>query len=173
MLVTHGHFDHSNIETIPGSPFVVTGPGEYETKGIAIRGISTFHDDAGGRERGMNTCYVIEAEDMTIAHLGDFGESTMREETLEELGEIDILMIPVGGTYTIDGNEAAKVVNQIEPHLVIPMHYAIDGLKVKLAPVSQFLKAYGAADAKAEAKLVVKKKDFAEGKTRVALLSTT
>lgn len=173
VLVTHGHFDHSNIETIPGSPFVISGPGEYETKGIAIRGISTFHDASGGRERGMNTCYVIEAEDMTIAHLGDFGEHAMREETVEELGEIDILMIPVGGTYTIDGDAAAKVVHQIEPSLVIPMHYAIEGLKVKLAPVSQFLKAYGATSAKAEPKLVIKKKDVTEGKTRVALLATS
>ena len=109
---------------------------------------------------------------MTIVHLGDFGESAMREETVEELGDVAILMIPVGGNYTIDGDTAAKVVNQIEPRLVIPMHYAIDGLKVKLEPVGAFLKAYGAAGLKAEPKLVVKPKDLVEGETRVVLLTT-
>ena len=171
VLVTHPHMDHANIDAIPGSPFVVTSPGEYETKGISIRGIPTFHDQHQGKERGLNTVYAITAEDITIAHLGDFGEGAMREETIDELGDVDILMIPVGGTYTIDGETAANVVNQIEPSIVIPMHYELPSLKVKLLPVQQFLKSYGASNVSPEAKLVVKKKDLVEGETRVVVLS--
>ncbi len=172
VLVTHQHPDHANVGAIPGQPFVISGPGEYEAKDIAIRGVSTFHDTSQGKERGLNTAYVIEAEDLVIAHLGDFGEQVMREETVEELGTVDILMIPVGGTYTIDGETAAKIVNQIEPRLVIPMHYELPELKFKLLGVQQFLKAYRASSQAPQEKLVLKKKDLAEDETRIVVLST-
>ncbi len=121
LLVTHAHADHANTASIHGNPALVTGPGEYELSGIAIQGIPTFHDARGGRERGLNTAFRIEiaSEGMVLAHLGDFGEEAMREETLEALGDVDLLMIPVGGTYTIDGQTAAKVANQIEPRALV------------------------------------------------------
>lgn len=175
LLVTHGHADHANTAAIHGNPALVTGPGEYEFSGIAIRGIPTFHDAAGGRERGLNTAFRIEiaSEGIVLAHLGDFGEEGMREETLEALGDIDILMIPAGGTYTIDGPTAAKVVNQIEPRLVIPMHYALSGLSVKLAPAEPFLKSYGIGTPERLEKLVFRKKGLPEDTTRVVLLAAS
>jgi len=174
VLVTHSHYDHANAESLTGEPFVVTGAGEYETKGISVRGIETFHDAVQGRERGMNTVYRIEVENTSILHMGDFGEPEMRAGTLDEAGDIDILMIPVGGKYTIDASEAAKIVKQIEPKIVIPMHYKIPGLKVALEGVEAFLKEMGASKAEPQEKLTIKKKDIAEHKGGgVALLKVS
>ena len=171
VLVTHAHPDHANTETIPGEPMVISGPGEYEIKGVAIRGIPTFHDAHEGTKRGPNTAFRIVAEGITLAHLGDFGENSVREETIGALGDIDILLVPVGGTYTVNAETAAKVIAQVEPRLVIPMHYHLPGLKVKLASVEEFLKAAGAKDADRLEKLSVKRKDLPETKTRVVVLA--
>lgn len=171
VLVTHGHPNHANAGAIAGEPRIIAGPGEYELKGIAIRGIPTFHDSSRGKERGLNTAFRIEAEGIAIAHLGDFGESSMGEETIDALGGIDILLIPVGGTHTIDAETAAKIAHRIEPAIVIPMHYRLPGLKEKLAPVEEFLKAYGAAKPEELEKLTVKKKDLAEGAGRVVVFA--
>jgi len=171
VLVTHAHFDHANSASLTGDPFVITGPGEYEVKGVYVEGIETFHDNSQGKERGFNTIYRIEMEGLRLAHLGDFGESAMRDETVEALGDIDILMIPVGGRFTIDAEEAAKVVKQIEPRYVIPMHYKIPGLKIAIDSAEDFLKEMGAAKIEAQEKFVIKKKDIGEEeKTEVILL---
>ena len=173
VLMTHEHMDHNNVSSIPGEPFVVRGPGDYEIKEVAITGIPTFHDKSQGKERGRNTVYVIEMEEMRLVHLGDFGESEIRPETLEAIGEVDILFIPVGGTYTIDAETAAEVVAAIEPKIVIPMHYAIPGLKVKLDGASDFLKEMGVKTQSAEERLTIKKKVLSESEsTRVVVLKT-
>ena len=170
-LVTHGHFDHANLETLAGEPFAITGPGEYEVKGIVVRGIETYHDASQGRERGLNTIYKIEVEGIKLLHLGDFGEEKLREETLEEIGDVDILFVPVGGVYTIEGDAAARVSRQIEPVIVIPMHYKLPGIKANLQGPEQFLKEMGVKDAEAQEKLTIKKKDIPEeGKTSVVLM---
>ncbi|MBI3627546.1 MAG: MBL fold metallo-hydrolase [Candidatus Sungbacteria bacterium] len=167
VVVTHEHPDHNNIETIPQAgeaegAFIVRGPGDYEIKGVTITGIETFHDKVSGKERGANTAYIIELENIRLLHLGDFGEAKLRPETIDALGEIDILLVPVGGTYTIDAEEAAEIASQVEPKVVIPMHYKIPGLKVNLAPVDTFLKEMGAKSAEVEDRLTIKKKDLAE-----------
>lgn len=172
VLVTHSHYDHANAESLTGEPLVISGPGEYEAKGIYIHGIQTFHDMSQGKERGLNTIYKVEVEDMKLLHLGDFGEDKMRDETLEAVGDTNILMIPVGGKYTIGGAEAAAVMKQVEPRFVIPMHYKIPGLKIGLEGPEQFLKEMGAAKTTAQEKFVVKKKDIGEEeKTEVILLT--
>lgn len=173
-LITHTHYDHSNAEALAGPPFVISGPGEYEVKGVLVRGIQTFHDQVQGKERGLNTIYRIEVEGVTLLHLGDFGEERAREETLEALGDIDVLFIPVGGTYTIDAEDAARVTKQIEPAYVVPMHYKLPGVKADLAGVEPFLKEMGAAKAEPAEKLVLKKKDIPEERrTAVILLKPT
>ncbi len=171
VLITHAHPDHANAGAIAGEPRLIAGPGEYELKGVAIRGIPTFHDAHQGKERGLNTAFRIEADGITLAHLGDFGEPNMSEETAEALGDIDILLIPVGGTYTIDGATAAQIAHRIEPAIVIPMHYRLPGLKVKLAPVEEFLKAYGTSKPEELEKLTVRKKDLADGAGRVVVFT--
>lgn len=171
VLVTHDHYDHSNAESLTGDPVVIKGPGEYEVKDVYVRGIQTFHDEVQGKERGMNTVYKIEIEGMQIAHMGDFGEKEVRDETLESLGDVDILLIPVGGKYTIDAETAAKAVKKIEPKIAIPMHYKIPGLKINLDGVEDFLKEIGATKVEAQEKLTIKKKDLEEDeKTRVVLM---
>lgn len=171
VLVTHSHPDHSNAAAIGGEPIRVAGPGEYEIKGVYVRGIETFHDAAQGNERGANTMYAITMEDVRLLHMGDFGEERVRDETLEKIGETDILMIPVGGVYTIAADAAAKAVKQIEPRLVIPMHYKLPGLALGIEGVEKFLKEMGAAGAAPEEKLTIKKKDVGDKeKTEVRLL---
>ena len=158
-LVTHEHFDHNNVAGISGSPFVIDSPGEYEVGGVKVGGVFSFHDNKEGKERGVNTIYVIKMEDITIAHLGDLGQAQLTEEQIDFLGEVDILMIPVGGNYTIDAETAVEIINQIEPKIVIPMHYLTPKMtkdeQVNLSGVDEFLKAIGKPDTTAIPKLLV------------------
>ena len=143
VMVTHDHPDHNNIGAVNGSPFVIQGPGEYEIKEVFIRGIPSFHDDKEGKERGSNTIYIFESENMKFCHLGDLGQSQLSDEQMEKIDSVDVLMIPIGGVYTISANAAQKIISQIEPKIVIPMHYKIPGLKVELDELSKFLKIMG------------------------------
>src|SRR3989344_373522 len=97
VLVTHHHSDHDNTVDANPEAFIIDGPGEYEKQGISVRGVRSFHDKSGGKERGPNTVYVIKGEDITVCHLGDFGQEKFEDHKLEEIGDVDILMVPVGG----------------------------------------------------------------------------
>ncbi len=110
---------------------MIEEPGEYEVKDIFIQGIPSFHDEEEGKKRGQNTIYTIEAEGIRLCHLGDLGQKELNSDQLEKIGDIDILMVPVGGVYTINSKGAAKIISQIEPRLIIPMHYHIPRLKIK------------------------------------------
>jgi len=156
LLVTHDHHDHGNIKGVKGEPFVVQGPGEYEVKGVFIKGIPSFHDDVNGKEKGKNTIYVIEAEDLKFCHLGDLGQKILTDEQLEKIDVVDVLMIPVGGEYTIDSSAAQKIISQIEPRIVIPMHYALPKLKMELDDLAKFLKTMGKNSITPQDKLTVK-----------------
>lgn len=170
VLVTHDHPDHNNLKAILGDYFLIKGPSEVEKLGIFIEGLMSFHDGRGGRDRGLNTIFVIESENLRIAHLGDLGEKMLKEETLEKLSDIDILMIPVGGNFTIDAEAAVSVINQIEPKIVIPMHYALPGLKIKLDSLDKFLKVFGRKGEEME-KLVVRKNDI-PAETKLVILKS-
>lgn len=170
VLVTHEHFDHNNKKAVDGNPFLIEGPGEYEIKDIFIQGIHSWHDNVEGKERGKNTIYTIEAEEMRLCHLGDFGQPELSEEQLDQIGAVDLLFVPVGGVYTIDGARAQKIVQQLEPRIVIPMHYAILKLKVRLEGPEKFLKAMGIRTVEPQPKLLLKKKDLPQEETKVVLL---
>lgn len=169
-MTTHGHHDHANLTALAGDPFLITGPGEYEVKGVVVRGVETYHDTAQGRERGLNTIYNIEMEGLRLLHMGDFGEEKMREETLDAVGDVDILFIPVGGVYTIEGDAAARITRQIEPAYVIPMHYKLPGLKPNLQGPDAFLKEMGAKGVAAQDKFTIKKKDISEDAKAAVIL---
>lgn len=156
LLITHDHYDHNNASAVKGNPFLINGPGEYEVKGVFIQGIPSFHDDVQGKERGANTVYVIETENMRFCHMGDFGQNQLTDEQLEQIGKVDILMVPVGGNYTINSSEAQKVVGQIEPKIVIPMHYQLPKLSIDLDGVEKFLKAMGKNSIEPQDKLTIK-----------------
>ena len=143
VTVSHDHPDHSNVQAVKGKPKVIGGPGEYEIKGIFIIGISTFHDARRGKLKGRNTVYLFDFEELTVCHLGDLGHIPT-EMQLEDLGDVDVLLIPVGGVTTIDPAKASEVISLVEPKIVIPMHYRTKALKdSKLRPVDQFLKEMG------------------------------
>ncbi len=168
---SHEHHDHNATNQIKNNPLIFDTPGEYEAKGVLLRGIESFHDDKQGTLRGTNTIFIIEIENIRICHLGDLGHS-LNEEQENKIDGVDILLVPVGGTYTIDGKQAVDVVNQIEPGIVIPMHYKIPGLKIDMANVSKFLKAIGAAKTQPKPKLRVLKKDIPVEGTEVVILNT-
>ena len=152
-------------------PFVVSGPGEYEIKGVFINGIASFHDDKEGKERGQNTIYLIEAEGIRFCHLGDLGQKQLTDEQLEKIDVVDVLMIPVGGKYTIDSSQAQKIIGQIEPRIVIPMHFALPKTKGELDDVSKFLKTMGKNSVIPQDKLVLKESTMPkEGAMEIVVL---
>lgn len=157
VLVTHDHYDHNNIEDAPAETFVIKNPGEYEKNGIAIRGILSYHDKLQGKERGLNSIYVIKAEGMTVCHLGDLGQEKLDEKQVEEIGDVDILLVPVGGNYTINYKEAVGVISQIEPKIIIPMHYKLKDLKVEIEGPEKFVKELGLTPEKVDKFRIVQK----------------
>jgi len=170
LLISHDHFDHNNKEAVKGKFFLINQPGEYEIKEIFVTAIESFHDQSEGKERGKNLIFKIEAEELQVCHLGDFGQKELTKEQLEKIGEVDVLMIPVGGIYTISGKEATKIMSQLEPKIIIPMHYTLPKLKVKLEPVEKFLKACGISSLTPQNKLKIKKKDLSPEEAKIILL---
>jgi L-ascorbate metabolism protein UlaG (beta-lactamase superfamily) len=154
VTVSHEHKDHSEVAQLEGAPFIVKGAGEYDIKGVDIIGFATEH---GGDQPEKNTIYRIEMEDINIVHLGDLGRLLTTAE-IDILDGVDILFVPVGGTYTIDAAQAKKIIADIEPSIVIPMHYERTGLAIKnLAPVSVFLKEMEKEQVIAQPKLSISK----------------
>ncbi len=122
VTVSHDHDDHNYVAGVPGNPTVVRGAGEHVVKDVTLYGIATFHDTSAGKERGTNTVFVIEADGIRVCHLGDLGH-VIDEATAEKMGPVDVLLIPVGGTFTIAAVEATRIVETLNPKLVIPMHF--------------------------------------------------
>lgn len=166
LLITHDHFDHNNKKAILGKPFLIEGPGEYEVKGVFIEGIHSWHDQKGEK----NTIYKIEAEEIKICHLGDIGQKRLREEQLEKIGEVDVLMIPIGGIFTISAKEAIEFMAKIEPKITIPMHYKIPNLKIKLDNLEKFFKLLGIKEVSPLPKLSIKKKDLSPEEAKIVVL---
>jgi len=142
VTVSHQHPGHSYVQGIGGGPKLITGPGEYEISGLLIIGMATFHDGDKGNQRGKNTVYLMEIDEVSLCHLGDLGHMLTAEQ-VEELGSVDILLIPVGGVSTIGAPVAAEMARRLEPKVVIPMHYKTEALSWELEPVGRFLKEMG------------------------------
>lgn len=170
VTVSHDHPDHNNVTGVGGTPLILNWPGQYEKQGVRVWGYSTFHDAKEGAERGKNILYKIETEGITILHCGDLGV-VPDDKFIDEIGDVQILMIPVGGNYTIDSEMAIKIIKDIEPSIIIPMHYhAVDN--DGLLPVDEFLKKMGAEKAVPLEKLTLKKEDLIEEEMKVVLLSS-
>lgn len=157
LLVTHAHPDHHYLDAISGDYFFIEGPGEYDVKNVSVNGIFSYHDKKKGAERGTNTIYTIDIEGVSLCHLGDLGD-ILTEEQVERIGNVNVLFIPVGGKYTIDAADAAKIIAQIEPSMVVPMHYGNE--KLELQDVDVFLKEMG-VEKEMVKNLKVTKDDFA------------
>ncbi|OGF18828.1 hypothetical protein A3G56_00380 [Candidatus Falkowbacteria bacterium RIFCSPLOWO2_12_FULL_45_10] len=159
VTVSHPHKDHNNLAAVRGNPYVVDTAGEYEIKDVFIQGIDSFHDDKEGKERGGNIIYRLSMEDVVITHLGDLGQ-ILDHKQVERLEGTDVLMIPVGGKYTLDAKRAVEVINQIEPRLIIPMHYKQPNLTLDISGVEPFIKEIGIKPQNIEDKLKINKKDL-------------
>lgn len=150
VTVSHQHPDHNAIDHAMGTtrhekPFIIDALGEYEVSGISVFGYPTFHDASQGTERGNNNIFVINMDDINVAHLGDLGH-VLDEKTIENMGTIDVLLCPVGGIFTIDPKTAVEVIRSIEPSYIIPMHYKTQDhaeAYAKLATVEEFMKVFG------------------------------
>ena len=139
VLTSHDHGDHNYIKDIQGKFVHIKEAGQYEEKGVKIKAIPTFHDKSKGRERGANLVFVVSAEDIVVAHLGDLGH-TLDGGALQSIGKVDILLLPVGGFFTIDAKEATKVMNDISPAITIPMHYKTESVGLPIEGLEGFIK---------------------------------
>ena len=156
VTVSHLHAGHSYVQGVSSEPRIIKGPGEYEAGGVLTVGVHTHHDNEKGAQRGKNTAYVIDVDDVMICHLGDLGH-VLTAEQVADINAVDVLLVPVGGVSTIDATQAAQIVRHLEPKIVIPMHYKTDVLKRELETVDRFLKEMGVKEAVPQPKLIVNK----------------
>jgi len=154
VTISHHHFDHDYIREIPDAVPKLDKPGAFNINGIKVTGIPSYHDKQKGAKRGKNTIFIIETDNYRICHLGDLGYVLTQPE-IDSLGEVDVLMIPVGGTFTIDGTEAAELAKAIGSHLVIPMHYKTPDMDFNITGPENFLRLMGDAERTGSAKLTV------------------
>ena len=169
VTVSHDHDEHSYTQVVRDGAYEVRGPGEYEVAGVSVIGLPTYHDSEKGAKRGRNTVYLIDIDEVSVCHLGDLGHK-LDDAEAEAVGTPDVLLVPVGGRTTMNGEQAAEVVRQLEPRFVVPMHYAIPGLKVELDSIDRFLKEMGLTASEAQPKLSVQKSSVTEYETKVVVL---
>ena len=139
VTVSHKHGDHNNVAAVKGKPEVVSAVGVRQVKGIDFKGIASYHDDAGGDQRGTNIIFCFTLDGMRLCHLGDLGHQ-LAGSAIDEIGEVDILLIPVGGFFTIDARIATKTCEDLNPRVVMPMHYKTAKCGYPIAGVDDFLK---------------------------------
>jgi L-ascorbate metabolism protein UlaG (beta-lactamase superfamily) len=156
VTVSHDHENHSYTQVVRDGAYEIHGPGEYEVAGVSVVGVPTFHDAEKGTKHGRNTVYLIEIDDVRICHLGDLGHK-LEDAEAEAVASPDVLLVPVGGRTSMNAAQAAEVVRQLEPRFVVPMHYAIPGLKLELDPIDRFLKEMGVTAGEPQPKLAVQK----------------
>jgi L-ascorbate metabolism protein UlaG (beta-lactamase superfamily) len=161
VTISHPHPGHNALGQVQDGYFLIDGPGEYEVSDVFITGIRTFHDASGGKERGYNTVYLLELEDLRICHLGDLGHP-LTESQVEGLDDVDVLLVPVGGGNALDAQGANEVIGQIEPRIVIPMHYRTASGDPGLNDLANFCKALGLEDPVPQDKVSIRKGDLPE-----------
>jgi L-ascorbate metabolism protein UlaG (beta-lactamase superfamily) len=147
VAMSHDHFDHNYLAAVKNASEVFSKPGEYYFRSINIRGLASYHDEVMGKKRGNNVIFLFRIDGLTICHCGDLGHIP-EKDVLEEMGKADILLIPVGGTFTVDAATAAGLVKKLKPVLTIPMHYKNNYLNFSIDGVDKFLKAMDAAGKK-------------------------
>ena len=137
VIVSHDHFDHACVKEVGGDPKVIDYTAREKLGSAKIRGVEPAHDTSGGAERGGNIVFVVEADGVTVAHCGDLGHAPSVEQ-VEEIGPVDVLLLPVGGTYTVGATTAAAVADALGARIIIPMHYRAEKIDLDIAPVSEF-----------------------------------
>ncbi len=178
VTISHDHSDHNNRAGVTATDggersMVFDWPGEFERKGVRIFGFQSFHDTQKGAERGENVVFRFEIDGLQVVHLGDLGHLP-DDKLIEQIGDVDIVFIPVGGFFSLDPKQASETIKKLDPAIVIPMHYSVEGLvpelKEKLQPLSDFLKVMGVENVQPLNKYVVKKDDIAEKENEIVVL---
>lgn len=178
VTVSHDHKDHNNHKAVNGTtrrekPFIIDHPGEYEVGGISVFGVKTDHDAHGGVERGKNIVYTVLIDDLKICHLGDLGHE-LTQEQITEIGQIDVLLLPVGGALTINATQALKIAQALEPSYIVPMHFKTPKHDASvfgdLASLEDFMKEYG-TEIIPVPKLVISKDRLPEETEMVVLMN--
>lgn len=142
VTVSHGHGDHNFLRGVSGYKQVYSEPGTFEYKNrVRITGVSTFHDDCKGRARGRNTVFKLDMDGINIVHMGDIGEPC-NPELVERLGRVNVLLVPVGGNYTVDAKRAKDYVDRLKPDIAIPMHYHIAGCTLDIDTIDPFVRMF-------------------------------
>jgi len=154
VTLSHFHPGHNYVEGVADDPKQIRSPGEYEIGGTFITGIASFHDDKKGEVRGKNTIYIIEMDGLILCHLGDLGHP-LDSHLIEEIGGIGILFLPVGEISTIPIDTAVEIIRQLEPPVVIPMHYKTEAFTGNLSPVDKFLDKMRIRELEAKPKLSI------------------
>jgi L-ascorbate metabolism protein UlaG (beta-lactamase superfamily) len=168
VTISHDHPHHNAVSTVKGDPAVVNGPGEYEIRGVFITGVWSFADDQGGKERGRNTIFLFHLDDLVVCHLGSLAH-TLSSQQLDALGDVDVLLVPVGGSAALSASKASEVISQIEPKIVVPMHYSTGRETLQLDNLDKFTKEMGLKDLVAQDKLTLRRSDLGET-TQVMIL---
>lgn len=169
VTISHGHPNHSSLDGFSTHPYVITRPGEYEVSNIFVTVIRTYHDNKKGKEQGYNNVTLFEFNNLNVCHLGDLGH-ILSQEQVEKLGQVDVLLVPVGGGRTLNAAQAAEVISLIEPSIVIPMHYQTADYAGKLDPVDKFFKEMGTSAPEALSDLKVTRNSLPE-ETQLILLN--
>jgi len=168
VTISHEHSHHNTLAGIKGEPFVIRGPGEYEVKGVFVTGVGSYADNEGGKERGRNNIFLFHLDDLVVCHLGAL-DHTLNSHQLEALGDVDVVMVPVGGHTALSATKASEVISQLEPKIVIPMHYNTGRESPDLDTLDKFMKEMGLKEWTPQDKLTLKSSDLDET-TQVVVL---
>jgi L-ascorbate metabolism protein UlaG (beta-lactamase superfamily) len=168
VTISSYHPNHSYLAGVRGEPRVLDGPGEYEVKDVTVTGIATHREGHGTENRQRNTVYMAYVDGVAICHLGDLAQS-LSSDQIEAIGNVDVLLVPIGGGCTIDGAKAAEVISEIEPRIVVPMHYKTPSTPIPLEGLDRFLKEMGVHTWAARDKLSIKSGEESEGSEVVIL----
>ena len=166
VTVSHEHGDHNNVSAVKGNPNIVKA--SQEVKGISIKAVVTAHDDIGGSQRGKNTIFCFNLDGINVCHAGDLGHELSADQ-VKAIGNVDVLMIPVGGFFTIDARTATKVCEQLKPKVIIPMHYKTDKLSLPISGVEDFIKGKNNVTRSSDSEIELKA-DKLPGATQIVVL---
>lgn len=170
VTMSHGHYDHNFVDCVKGNFEIVNKVGNFYVKNIPITGVHTFHDEEDGQKRGDNIIYIFEMDGVRVCHLGDLGH-VLTPSQIEMIGEVDVVLIPVGGVYTLDAERAAEVVHQLKPSIVIPMHYKTPVLKFQLDTVDKFIELMGRGERLGSQVIQINTEDLNKDDLRVYILN--
>lgn len=169
VTVSHDNPHHNAVGMVKGEPYLVNGPGEFEVRGVFVTGVWSFADDAGGKERGRNIIFLFHLDDLVVCHLGSLGH-TLNSQQVEAIGDVDVLLVPIGGNTTLTTDKASETISRLQPRIVVPMHYATGkGETVETDTLDKFTKEMGMKEWTPQDKLVAKSSDMDEA-THVVVL---